>query len=126
MPGHGRYVGAPSPVPDLRACGVLRRFEEQARHEALPLDPASDSDLARTRRGLELVLRRRARHRARMKWRSRAHYPRETLRTPDRRASARISSIRLRREIVLHVAEYLDRRCSPVRVGAGAPPTIRP
>src|SRR5437763_145220 len=67
MPGHGRYMGAPSPVPDLRARGVLRRFEEQACHEALPLDAASDRDFARARRGLELVLRRRARHRARMK-----------------------------------------------------------
>ena len=30
----GRYLGAPPPVPDLRASGLLRFLEEQARHQA--------------------------------------------------------------------------------------------
>src|SRR5215470_5385991 len=66
MPCHGRHVGAPSAVPHLRACRLLRRFEEQARHQTFPLQPSPDRDLARTRRGLELVLRRRDRDGARV------------------------------------------------------------
>src|SRR5689334_14051667 len=66
MPRHGGHVGAPSAVPHLRARRLLRRLEEQARHEAFPLEPSSDRDLAGARRVLELVLHRRDRDGDRM------------------------------------------------------------
>src|SRR5262249_50828909 len=59
MPGHGRHLDASSAVPHLRPCRLLRRFEEQARDQAFPLQPSPDRDLARPRRVLELVLCRR-------------------------------------------------------------------
>ena len=42
MPEDGRQLGAPAPVPHLRPRRLLRRLEEQARHQALPRDAASD------------------------------------------------------------------------------------
>jgi len=36
-----RHVGAPTNVPALRACGVLRFVKEQACHEAFPRDATS-------------------------------------------------------------------------------------
>src|SRR5690349_7242183 len=65
MPRHGRHVGAPAPVSHLRSCGLLRRLEEQARDAALPLGSSSHHHVARARRDLELVLRRRHRDGAR-------------------------------------------------------------
>src|SRR6266853_164370 len=62
MPRHGRQLGASSPVPAVRACGLLRRLEEQARLQAFQEDRASDHDFARAGGELELVLRRRDRH----------------------------------------------------------------
>src|SRR5215471_12930063 len=58
---HGRYLGSSAPLPDLRARRLLRRFQEQARDQAFPRDEAPDHELARARRRLELVLRRRDR-----------------------------------------------------------------
>src|SRR5216684_227548 len=66
MPRRRRHLGASSPVPGVRARRLLRRFEEQARHQAFQEDRASDHDLPRAGRELELVLCRRARHGARM------------------------------------------------------------
>src|SRR5712691_583779 len=66
MPQDGRHLGASAAVPHLRARRLLRRIEEQARHQALSRDEAPDHHLARTGRELELVLRRRARHGAEM------------------------------------------------------------
>ena len=54
--------GFTSAVPHVRSRRLLRRFEEQARDEALSRDQPPDHHLARTRRGLELVLYRRTRH----------------------------------------------------------------
>src|SRR5579862_4334655 len=62
MPRLRRRLGASAALPDLRACRLLRRFEEQARDQALPRHQASHHHLAGARRGLELVLRRRTRH----------------------------------------------------------------
>src|SRR5919198_3174166 len=53
----GRRVGAPAPVPQLRARRLLRQLEEQARDEALPLFGPSHRPVLRAGRGLELVLR---------------------------------------------------------------------
>src|SRR3989442_850174 len=47
MPEDRRHLGASAPVPDLRPCRLLRRFQEQARHPALSRDEASDHHLAR-------------------------------------------------------------------------------
>src|SRR5712671_3755524 len=66
MPRDGRYLGASSPVPGVRARRLLRRFEEQARHQAFQEDRASNHDFPRAGGELELVLCRRARHGARM------------------------------------------------------------
>src|SRR5258707_5657962 len=62
MPRDGRHLGAPSPLPGVRARRLLRRFEEQARQQAFQEDRASDHDLPRAGGELELVLCRRARH----------------------------------------------------------------
>src|SRR5882724_12723461 len=66
MPRCGRHLGAPPPLPGVRARRLLRRFEEQARQQAFQEDRASDHDLPRAGGELELVLCRRARHGARM------------------------------------------------------------
>src|SRR6266853_4899261 len=66
MPRDGRHLGASAPVPRVRTRRLLRRFEEQARKQAFQKDRASDHDLPRAGRELELVLCRRARHGARM------------------------------------------------------------
>src|SRR6185295_4074172 len=66
MPEDGRSLAALAPLPHLRPRRLLRRLEEQARHEALPRDPAPDHHLARAGRGLELVLCGRGRHGARV------------------------------------------------------------
>src|SRR5207237_404166 len=60
VPEDGRHVAASAPVPRLRPRRLLRRLEEQARDQALPLDEAPDHHVARAGRGLELVLRRRS------------------------------------------------------------------
>jgi hypothetical protein len=56
MFGDEGHLGAFAAVPDLRACGMLRQLEEQARHEAFSSDASSNHSLVRTRRGLALVL----------------------------------------------------------------------
>src|SRR5438309_2263527 len=66
MPQDGRRLGASAAVPHLWARRLLRRVEEQARHQAPSRDEASDHHIARTGRELELVLYRRARHGAEM------------------------------------------------------------
>src|SRR6267154_5139955 len=66
MPRLRRHLGASSPVPGMRARRLLRQLEEQARHQAFQEDRASDHHLARAGGELELVLRRRDRHRTRM------------------------------------------------------------
>src|SRR5437016_10235417 len=66
MPQDGRHLGASAAVPHLWARRLLRRVEEQARHQAPSRDEASDHHIARTGRELELVLYRRARHGAEM------------------------------------------------------------
>src|SRR5262245_17537939 len=66
VPQDGRHLGAPAPVPHLRARRLLRRLEKQARHEALPRHAAPDHHVDRARRRLELVLRRPRRHGARV------------------------------------------------------------
>ena len=65
VPTHRRLVGAPPRVHDVRRGRLLRQLAEQARDGALPRDRAPDHPLARARRGLVLVLRRRGRFRAR-------------------------------------------------------------
>src|SRR5881275_671723 len=62
----GGLLGTPAPVPHLRPYRLLRRLEEQARDEALPLNQSPDHHFARARRRLELVLCRRGGARARM------------------------------------------------------------
>src|SRR5438876_901082 len=64
MPRCGRHLGASSPLPGVRARRLLRRLEEQARHQAFQEDRASDHHLARAGGGLVMVLRGRDRHRA--------------------------------------------------------------
>src|SRR3954468_13358031 len=59
MPEDWRQLGAPASLPYVRPCRLLRRLEEQARDEALPLNQAPDHHFARARRRLELVLSRR-------------------------------------------------------------------
>src|SRR3977135_3129195 len=66
MPRDGRHLGASSPLPGMRARRLLRRFEEQARHQAFQEDRASDHDFPRAGGEVELVLYRRARHGTRM------------------------------------------------------------
>src|SRR5436190_6382551 len=61
-----RQLGAPASLPYVRPCRLLRRLEEQARDEALPLNQAPDHHFARARRRLELVLCRRGGAGARM------------------------------------------------------------
>jgi len=47
----GGHLGAPSPVPGVRARRMLRQLEEQARHQAFQEDRASDHHLARAGEG---------------------------------------------------------------------------
>ncbi len=58
-------VGPPPPVSDLRPRRLLRQLAQEARDEAFPRDRRTRSSAVRAGRGLGLVLRRRADHRAR-------------------------------------------------------------
>src|ERR1700687_4034226 len=51
-----RYVGAFASVSHVRACGLLRLVQEQARHQAFPQDTASTDPLHRAGGTLDLVL----------------------------------------------------------------------
>ena len=53
-----RYVGDFAHLPRMRACGMLRQFQKQARHETFPSDEASDHAIRDARRRFCLVLRR--------------------------------------------------------------------
>ena len=85
-PGCG---GASAALPGGRPRGLLRQLGWEARHEALPCDAAPDHAELRAGGGLELVLRRRALHRARclMRGASLGSPPRPpaSLTTPSRR-----------------------------------------
>ena len=65
----GTTLGAPAPLPRVRARRLLRLVRGQARDSPLPRDAAPGDALDRTGRGLALVLRRRGR---RLTGRSRA------------------------------------------------------
>src|SRR5712691_2364246 len=54
------FLGSPAVVPDLRPRRLLRSVKEPACHEALSRDRAPPDPVGRARRGLDLVLRRRA------------------------------------------------------------------
>src|SRR5688572_13322459 len=60
MPRHRRYLGASAQVPDMRPRRLLRRVAASACDEALRGDGASADPVARTRRALDVVLRRRS------------------------------------------------------------------
>ncbi len=55
--GGADHLGAPAPVPGLRAHGLLRLLAAPARQRALRADRPPGDALGRTRRGLALVLR---------------------------------------------------------------------
>src|SRR6516225_11152442 len=57
MPGDWRHLGAPEDVPGLRACRLLRLFQEQARRQTFPPDPARHHAVGPAGRDLALVLR---------------------------------------------------------------------
>ena len=57
----GHQLGAPADVPGLRSRRLLRLVAARARRRALPRRPGTRWSLRRARRGLALVLRRRAR-----------------------------------------------------------------
>ncbi len=59
LPAHRRQVAAPPDLPDVWTRRLLRRLTQSACVGARPRHVASDHPFARTRRGLELVLRRR-------------------------------------------------------------------
>jgi hypothetical protein len=56
MFGDGGRLGASEAVSDLRACGMLRQFEEQACYEAFSQGASSNYSIVRAGRGLALVL----------------------------------------------------------------------
>ncbi|CAA9477227.1 MAG: hypothetical protein AVDCRST_MAG30-546, partial [uncultured Solirubrobacteraceae bacterium] len=61
VPEDRRLVDAPARVPDLREDRLLRRLAQPPRDRPRARDGASDHPLRRARRGLVLLLSRRAR-----------------------------------------------------------------
>jgi len=53
-----RYVGTPAPLSRMRACWLLRFFQEQACHQTLSHDSPPNYPVVSTRRRLGLVLHR--------------------------------------------------------------------
>src|SRR3954471_25083537 len=60
LPARGHALGPPADVPGVRAHRLLRQLAAPARHGAQRGDGPPDHPLRRARRGLELVLPRRA------------------------------------------------------------------
>src|SRR6267154_1855993 len=63
LPADRRFVDSPPALHGLRARGLLRQLEEQARHRPFLTRRTSDHSVIRAGRGLGLVLHRRDRSR---------------------------------------------------------------
>src|SRR2546429_5928358 len=68
MSEDGGHVGSPALVRALRPRRLLRLVQEQARDQALPRHRPSDRQVARARRELDVLLRRRRHVRGRLGW----------------------------------------------------------
>src|SRR6266550_5329774 len=73
LPARRRQVATPTDLPHMRARRLLRRFTQPPRDCSPPRYIASDHPLTRAQRGLELVLPRRGRVRARQRSRHDAY-----------------------------------------------------
>jgi hypothetical protein len=56
VPENGRHLGPSAHVPGMRACGLLRFFEEHACHETFSRYETPGHAFDRTGRNLEMVL----------------------------------------------------------------------